>query len=192
MRRAARARHERPTSTATHDAQPVEENPDAEVPACLLCKSGCVSRGGRLVHPGHLWLTSFPGAASANLNQKLTVLSSVALVALACMIFTAVSCSLTQGFPAASRYVKEGQALTFPWGNRTFYAEAARCVINGMAVDWKEKTFALDVTPMLKVRSSPCRLLFSGVRSVAWTGNDAGGTRPAATVRQRIPGTAAL
>ena len=37
-----------------------------------------------------IWLTSFPGAASANLNQKLTVLSSVALVALACMIFTAV------------------------------------------------------------------------------------------------------
>ena len=44
--------------------------------------------------------------------------------------------------------------------------------INGMAFDWDEKSFALDVLPLEMVRSSPCRLLFTGVRSVAWTRND--------------------
>ena len=63
---------------------------------------------------------------------------------------------------------------------------------NGMAFDWEEKTFALDETPMLRVRSSPCRLLFSGIGSVAWTRNDEWGPRPAGKVRQRMPGTAVL
>ncbi|HMH66870.1 MAG TPA: hypothetical protein VK519_03015 [Pinirhizobacter sp.] len=37
-----------------------------------------------------IWLTNFPGAAPAHLNQKLTVLSSVALVALISILFFAV------------------------------------------------------------------------------------------------------
>jgi hypothetical protein len=52
--------------------------------------------------------------------------------------------------------------------------------INAMAFDWARKTFALDVTPMQMARSSPCRLLFSGVRSLAWTRNDEWG--PSASI----------
>jgi len=37
-----------------------------------------------------IWLTNFPGPAPANLNQKLTVLSGVALVALISIVFFAV------------------------------------------------------------------------------------------------------
>ncbi|WP_250628450.1 hypothetical protein [Pinirhizobacter soli] len=44
--------------------------------------------------------------------------------------------------------------------------------INAMSFDWDAKTFALDVTPVEMVRLSPCRMLFSGVRSLGWTRND--------------------
>jgi hypothetical protein len=37
-----------------------------------------------------IWLTNFPGAAPANLDQRLTILSSVAVVALSSTVFFTV------------------------------------------------------------------------------------------------------